>query len=87
VEKERVITIAIRIGLFGGLVGGPVASLADYYAPPEKGSGSSQSSSSQALCLVLLVRYDRSRKRQDDVNPLYNYLLYCVTIVFLSQKL
>jgi hypothetical protein len=36
VERERIITIAIVIGLFGGLVGGPVASLADYYDPPEK---------------------------------------------------
>ena len=35
-DRERVITIAILVGLFGGLVGGPVASLADYYAPPEK---------------------------------------------------
>lgn len=35
-DRERAITIAILVGLFGGLVGGPVASLADYYAPPEK---------------------------------------------------
>ena len=30
-DKDRVITAAIVIGLFGGLVGGPIASLADYY--------------------------------------------------------
>ena len=35
-ERERIITIAIMAGLFGGLVGGPIASLADYYAPPQK---------------------------------------------------
>jgi hypothetical protein len=35
-KKDRITTIVILIGLFGGLVGGPVASLADYYAPPEK---------------------------------------------------
>ncbi len=35
-ESERIITIGIVIGIFGGLVGGPILSLADYYAPPEK---------------------------------------------------
>lgn len=63
-DKERIITILILIGLFGGLIGGPVASLADYYAPPEKrfwlfiipefiGFG----------CLVLMVIYGKSRKK------------------------
>ncbi|MFL6325019.1 MAG: hypothetical protein ACJ72C_09675 [Nitrososphaeraceae archaeon] len=33
-KNERIITIAIMAGLFGGLVGGPVASLVDYYASP-----------------------------------------------------
>jgi uncharacterized protein YybS (DUF2232 family) len=36
VERERIITIVIVIGIFGGLVGGPILSLADYYAPAEK---------------------------------------------------
>jgi hypothetical protein len=35
-EKEKIITIIILIRLFGGLIGGPVASLADYYALPER---------------------------------------------------
>jgi hypothetical protein len=35
-DRERIITIAIVTGIFGGLVGGPILSLADYYAPPEK---------------------------------------------------
>ena len=35
-KRERVITIAIMAGLFGGLVGGPIVSLVDYYAPPQK---------------------------------------------------
>ena len=35
-ERERIITIAIMGGLFGGLVGGPIASLVDYYAAPQK---------------------------------------------------
>lgn len=70
-DKERMITIAILAGLFGGLVGGPVASLSDYYAPPERrfwlfiipefiGF----------VCLGLLVYYGRSRRKQDDRNPL-----------------
>jgi hypothetical protein len=33
-NNEQIITIAIMAGLFGGLVGGPIASLVDYYAPP-----------------------------------------------------
>ena len=35
-ERERIITIGIIVGLFGGLVGGPIASLVDYYALPTK---------------------------------------------------
>jgi hypothetical protein len=62
--KEKLVTIFIIIGLFGGLVGGPVASLADYYAPLERrfwlfmipefiGFG----------CLVLMIIYGKSRKQ------------------------
>jgi len=64
-DKERIITIGIIIGIFGGLVGGPVLSLADYYASPEKrfwtfiipefiGFG----------CLILLIVWDRSKKKK-----------------------
>jgi len=35
IKKDKIITAAIIIGLFGGLVGGPVLSLV-YYAPPEE---------------------------------------------------
>ena len=34
-NKERIDTILIMIGLFGGLIGGPIASLADYHALPQ----------------------------------------------------
>lgn len=62
-DREAIITIAIVIGIFGGLVGGPVLSLADYYAPPERrfwifmipefiGIG----------CLILMVIYGKSKK-------------------------
>lgn len=35
-DKNRVITVAIIIGLFGGLIGGPIASLAYYDSTPEE---------------------------------------------------
>lgn len=65
-DRERVITILILIGLFGGLIGGPIASLADYYAPPERrfwifiipefiGFAS----------LVLMVIYGKSKKKKE----------------------
>lgn len=67
-DKEKLITAAIIAGLFGGLVGGPIASLADYYAPPEKrfwlfiipefiGF----------ICMGLLVYYGKSKKKSLDV--------------------
>jgi F0F1-type ATP synthase assembly protein I len=64
-DRERIITIGIVIGIFGGLIGGPVLSLADYYAPPEKrfwtfiipefiGFG----------CLILMVIRGKSKKKK-----------------------
>jgi hypothetical protein len=38
------------MGLFGGLVGGPVASLLDYNAPPVNASGYSSFQNSLDLC-------------------------------------
>jgi hypothetical protein len=35
-DKNRVITIAIIVGLFGGLIGGPIASLVYYDSAPEE---------------------------------------------------
>lgn len=70
-DRERLITIAILIGLFGGLVGGPVASLADYYASPEKRFWLFIIPEFIGFaCLGLLVRYGKSRKKQDGRNPL-----------------
>ena len=62
-DREGIITIAILIGIFGGLVDGPILSLADYYAPPERwfwtfiipefiGFG----------CLILMIVWDKSKK-------------------------
>jgi hypothetical protein len=64
-DRERIITIAIVIGIFGGLVDGPILSLADFYAPPEKrfwtfiipefiGFG----------CLILMVVWGKSKKKK-----------------------
>jgi uncharacterized membrane protein YeaQ/YmgE (transglycosylase-associated protein family) len=64
-DREKIITIAIVIGIFGGLVGGPILSLADYYAPPERrfwtfiipefiGFG----------CLILMVIWGESKKKK-----------------------
>lgn len=64
-DRERIITAVIMAGLFGGLVGGPVASLADYNAQPERrfwlfiipefiGF----------ICAGLMVYYGRSKKKK-----------------------
>jgi hypothetical protein len=37
-DKNRLITVAIIIGLFGGLTGGPIASLIYYDSTPEERS-------------------------------------------------
>ena len=64
-DRERIITIFIIIGLFGGLVGGPVASLADYYAPPERRFWLFIIPEFIGFaCLVLMVMYGRSKKKE-----------------------
>ena len=35
-EREKIITAVIIVCFFGGLVGGPIASLVDYYGLPEE---------------------------------------------------
>ncbi len=35
-EREKIITGVIVVCFFGGLVGGPIASLADYHGSPEE---------------------------------------------------
>ena len=35
-DEDRILTVAITIGLFGGLVGGPIASLIYYDSTPEE---------------------------------------------------
>ena len=62
-RNERIITAAIIAGLFGGLVGGPIASLVDYYAPPyERFKLFIIPEFIGFVCLGLMVYYGKSRK-------------------------
>lgn len=64
-DREKVITAAIMAGLFGGLVGGPVASLADYYAPPEKRFWLFIIPEFIGFaCMGLMVYYGKSKKKK-----------------------
>jgi hypothetical protein len=66
-DRERIITILILIGLFGGLIGGPIASLADYYGPPERRFWLFIIPEFVGFaCHVLMVIYVKSRKKQAD---------------------
>jgi hypothetical protein len=65
-NNERIITIAIMAGLFGGLVGGPIASLVDYYAPPyERFKLFIIPEFIGFACLGLMVYFGKSRKRKN----------------------
>ena len=67
-NKEQIVTILIVVGLFGGLVGGPIASLLDYHAAPVKrfwlfiiipefiGF----------ICASIMIYYGRSRRKSND---------------------
>ena len=66
-DKDRAITVAIMIGLFGGLIGGPIASLVYYEASPEErfivliipeivGF----------MCAGLMVYFGKAKKRSND---------------------
>jgi uncharacterized membrane protein YeaQ/YmgE (transglycosylase-associated protein family) len=69
-DRDRIVTILIVIGIFGGLVGGPILSLADYYASPGRrfwtflipefiGFG----------CLILMVICGKSKQRMKKYQP------------------
>jgi len=65
-KNERIITIAIMMGLFGGLVGGPIASLVDYYVslhpPYERFKLFIIPEFIGFACLGLMVYFGKSRK-------------------------
>jgi hypothetical protein len=63
-NKERIVTILIMIGLFGGLIGGPIASLADYHAPPQKRLWLFLIPEFIGFaCIDAMIYYGRSRKK------------------------
>lgn len=62
-DKEKIITVAIIIGIFGGLVGGPILSLTDYYAPPESRFWTFIIPEFIGFaCLILIIIWDKSKK-------------------------
>ena len=64
-ERERIITIGIIVGLFGGLVGGPIASLVDYYASTAKRLWLFLVPEFVGFVFLgLMVYYGKSRKKQ-----------------------
>ena len=64
-RNERIITAAIIAGLFGGLVGGPVASLVDYDASPyDRFKLFIIPEFVGFACLGLMVYYGKSRKEK-----------------------
>jgi hypothetical protein len=66
-NKERVITGVIIVGLFGGLIGGPISSLVYYDAPSEVRFRLFIIPEIVGfVCLGLMVYYGKSRKRSSD---------------------
>jgi hypothetical protein len=66
-KREKLITGIIISCLFGGLVGGPVASLIDYYGSPEERFRLFIIPEFIGFISVgLLVYYGRSKKRENE---------------------
>lgn len=64
-DREKIITAIIVIGIFGGLVGGPILSLADYYAPPERRLWTFMIPEFIGFgCLILMIVWDKSKKEK-----------------------
>jgi uncharacterized membrane protein YeaQ/YmgE (transglycosylase-associated protein family) len=64
-DREKIITAIIVIGIFGGLVGGPILSLADYYAPPERRFWTFMIPEFIGFgCLILMIVWDKSKKEK-----------------------
>lgn len=69
-DRHRIITTLIVIGIFGGLVGGPILSLADYYAPPERRFWTFMIPEFIGFgCLILMVISGNSKKRKKKYEP------------------
>ena len=64
-DREKIITAIIVIGIFGGLVGGPILSLTDYYAPPERRFWTFMIPEFIGFgCLILMIIWDKSKKEK-----------------------
>jgi uncharacterized membrane protein YeaQ/YmgE (transglycosylase-associated protein family) len=67
-DRDRIITALIVIGIFGGLVGGPILSLADYYAPPERRFWTFMIPEFIGFgCLILMVICGKSKKKKQEI--------------------
>jgi hypothetical protein len=69
-DSERIITVSMVIvigifGIFGGLAGGPILSLADYYAPRERRLWIFIIPEFMGFaCLILMAIWGKSKKRK-----------------------
>jgi uncharacterized membrane protein YeaQ/YmgE (transglycosylase-associated protein family) len=69
-DRDRIVTILIVIGIFGGLVGGPILSLADYYASPERRFWTFMIPEFIGFgCLILMVICGKSKQRKKKYQP------------------
>lgn len=66
-DKERVLTVVIMIGLFGGLIGGPITSLVYYDASPEERFNLFIIPEIVGfICAGLMVYFGKTRKKSVD---------------------
>jgi uncharacterized membrane protein YeaQ/YmgE (transglycosylase-associated protein family) len=69
-DRDRILTTLIIIGIFGGLVGGPILSLADYYASPERRFWTFMIPEFIGFgCLILMVIGGKSKQRKKKYQP------------------
>jgi len=69
-DRDRIVTTLIVIGIFGGLVGGPILSLADYYASPERRFWTFMIPEFIGFgCLILMVICGKSKQRKKKYQP------------------
>jgi hypothetical protein len=71
-DSERIISVRIIIGIFGifaGLAGGPILSLAGYYAPRERRVCIFKIPEFMGFgCLILMVIWGKSKKRKEKIS-------------------
>jgi uncharacterized membrane protein YeaQ/YmgE (transglycosylase-associated protein family) len=72
-DRDRILTTLIIIGIFGGLVGGPILSLAVYYASPERRFWTFMIPELIGFgCLILMVIFGKSKQRKKKYQPYGN---------------